>query len=177
MSYVLRLLSSKMPKVSAFKAPQRPREVLKTAMSLDVYRSMAGSAVDTHFMADDDIADLTGAIKYVHTEILTEHLQSPIRQTRKYGIDVVTRHRMQFKNPSTVLKTSNALQGEFSQFVTYDFGQATNPAQFPVIKEQAPAVRIQKPQGCALTEYRALMSLQVWCLDVFRTRMAHMVML
>ena len=110
----------------------------ESRQDFDIYRCMAGSAVDTHAMEDDDIADLTGALKYVHTEILTEHLQSPIRQTRKYGIDVVTRHRMKFKNPSTVQKTPNALQGEFSQFVTYDFGKATNPAQMPIIKEQVP---------------------------------------
>lgn len=122
--------------------PQMTDEVLEEAQDFDIYRCMAGSAVDTHAMEDDDIADLTGALKYVHTEILTEHLQSPIRQTRKYGIDVVTRHRMKFKNPSTVQKTPNALQGEFSQFVTYDFGKATNPAQLPMIKEQGDFVGI-----------------------------------
>ena len=121
-----------------FDLPEKMRLMEESRQDFDIYRCMAGSAVDTHAMDDDDIADLTGALKYVRTEILTEHLQSPIRQTRKYGIDVVTRHRIKFKNPSTVQKTPNALQGEFSQFVTYDFGKATNPAQMPIIKEQVP---------------------------------------
>ena len=117
--------------------PAMNDDVLEHPQDFDVYRCMAAAAVDTHPMEDDDIADLAGAVKYVHTEILTEHLQSPIRQTRKYAIDAVTRHRMKFKNPSTVQGTTHALQGEFSQFVTYDFGQATNPAQLPIIQEQA----------------------------------------
>ncbi|CAJ1336035.1 unnamed protein product [Effrenium voratum] len=116
--------------------------VLDTPMTLDVYRCMAAAAVDTHPFEDDDIADLTGALKYVHTEILTEHLQSPIRTTRKYAIDAFTVHRLRIKNPKTVLHTTKALQGEFSQFVTYDFGQATNPAQLPMLAEQGDFVGI-----------------------------------
>ena len=110
-------------------------------LEMDFYRSMAEAAVDTHPMEDDDIADMCGALKYVHTEILTEHLQSPIRQTRKYSIDVITRHRMKIKNPVTILKTPNALQGEFGQFITYDFGKATNPAQLPMIQDQAGTIK------------------------------------
>lgn len=113
-------------------------------LEMDFYRSMAEAAVDTHPMEDDDIADMCGALKYVHTEILTEHLQSPIRQTRKYSIDVITRHRMKIKNPRTILKTPNALQGEFGQFITYDFGKATNPAQLPMIQDQAGLKRLEK---------------------------------
>ena len=49
----------------------------ESRQDFDIYRCMAGSAVDTHAMEDDDIADLTGALKYVHTEILTETLAEP----------------------------------------------------------------------------------------------------
>lgn len=111
--------------------------MLKKAFDIDVFRCMAAAGVDTHPMEDDDIASLDGAIKYVHTEILTEHLQNPIRDTRKYNIDVVTRHRMKVLNPDTILGTPHAVQGEFGQFITYDFGKATNPDQMPIIQEQA----------------------------------------
>ena len=111
--------------------------LLDKPMSFDVYRCMAAAAVDTHPMEDDDIADLAGAIKYVHTEILTEHLQSPIRTSRKYHVDAITAHRFRIKNPSTILHRSDALQGEFGAFVTYDWGKATNPAQLPMIADKA----------------------------------------
>ena len=110
---------------------------LKKPMDLDVYRCMAAAGVDKHPIEDDDLASLDGAMKYVHTEILTEHLQNPIREFRKYNIDVITRHRMKIQNPATVLGTANAVQGEFGQFITYDFGEATNPAQIPMLQDQA----------------------------------------
>ena len=113
------------------------KTLLDAPMSFDVYRCMAAAAVDTHPMEDDDIADLAGAIKYVHTEILTEHLQSPIRTSRKYHVDAITAHRFRIKNPSTILHKPDALQGEFGAFVTYDWGKATNPAQIPMIAEKA----------------------------------------
>ncbi|CAE7569011.1 unnamed protein product [Symbiodinium natans] len=116
--------------------------LLDKPMSFDVYRCMAAAAVDTHPMEDDDIADLAGAIKYVHTEILTEHLQSPIRTSRKYHVDAITAHRFRIKNPSTILHRSDALQGEFGAFVTYDWGKATNPAQLPMIADKGNFVGI-----------------------------------
>ena len=130
-------------KPAAAAAPPKPMALhvspmLDEPMSFDVYRCMAAAAVDTHPMEDDDLADLAGAIKYVHTEILTEHLQSPIRTSRKYHVDAITAHRFRIKNPSTILHRSDALQGEFGAFVTYDWGKATNPAQLPMIADKAP---------------------------------------
>ena len=122
------------PKPAQLKVSQA---LLDSPMSFDVYRCMAAAAVDTHPMEDDDIADLAGAIKYVHTEILTEHLQSPIRTGRKYHVDAITAHRFRIKNPRTILHQADALQGEFGAFVTYDWGQATNPAQLPMIANKA----------------------------------------
>ncbi|CAK9026228.1 unnamed protein product [Durusdinium trenchii] len=143
--------------------------MLKKAFDIDVFRCMAAAGVDAHPMEDDDIASLDGAIKYVHTEILTEHLQNPIRDTRKYNIDVVTRHRMKVLNPDTILGTPHAVQGEFGQFITYDFGKATNPDQMPIIQEQGDFVGIQPctdlqcdPRYIACKPY-AWLSLGNWC--------------
>mmetsp|Transcript_81356 Transcript_81356/g.264014 ORF Transcript_81356/g.264014 Transcript_81356/m.264014 type:complete len:810 (-) Transcript_81356:34-2463(-) len=94
----------------------------------------------------DDMADLGGAIKYIHTEMLTEHYADPLRTTRKYGIDVLTRKRYKIKNTEALLKSPQQAMGEFGQFVTYDWGQATNPGQYAMFKDYGDFVGLQ--QGC-----------------------------
>lgn len=117
-------------------------------LNFDMYRAMAGSAVDTHPIEDDDMADLGGVIKYMHTELLTEHLADPLRTTRKYGIDVLTRHRFKIRNPDKVLESGTfQAMGEFGQFVTFDWGQASNAAQMSLFTEYGDFVGVQ--MGCA----------------------------
>ncbi|CAE8726659.1 unnamed protein product [Polarella glacialis] len=112
-------------------------------LSFDIFRSMAAAAVDTHPMEDDDVADLGGVLKYVHTEILTEHLQNPLRINRKYDIDSLAAHRYKIKNTQELLNSDVQTQGEFGQFVTFDWGQATNTAQLPMLSQYGNFVGIQ----------------------------------
>jgi len=121
----------------------KPADVLY----FDMYRAMASSAVDSHLMEDDDMADLGGVIKYIHTEILTEHMGDPLRTSRKYNIDVLTRHRYKIHNTDKLLKSPVMAQAEFGQFVTYDWGQATNTQQMAMFQQYGDFVGVQT--GCS----------------------------
>lgn len=111
---------------------------------IDIFRAMSEADVDKYFVEDDDIADLGGVLKYVHTETIAEHLLPPLRQRRKYDIDCITRHRYKVRNPPALLGPGGPKEKvDFGQFVTYDYGVATNLAQIPMIKKYGDFVGIQ----------------------------------
>lgn len=109
---------------------------------LDTFRAMKTSEVQHYPLEDDDIADLGGVLKYVHTEAIMEHLLPPDRRERKYGLDCITQHRFKIRNPPALL-TSGGNHVDFGQFVTYDYGVATNSAQHPMIQRFGDFVGIQ----------------------------------
>jgi len=125
-------------------APSRPSAVDGTILTIDIFRAMKCSNTDSWTTEDDDMADLGGVTKYIHTEILTEHLLDPFRPDRKYSIGCLRRQRYRILNPPELLSSAAVL--DFGQFVTYDFGVATNPAQIGMLQHYGDFVGVQP--GC-----------------------------
>jgi len=131
----------------ALPGPGPPRFENKTGPAdpvvvLDMFRAMRATEVEHYPVEDDDIADLGGVLKYVHTEAIMEHLLPPDRRERKYGLDCVTRHRFKIRNPKALL-ANEGFMVDFGQFVTYDYGVATNSAQRPMIQRFGDFVGVQ----------------------------------
>jgi len=112
---------------------------------LDLFRAVPGAVADGNLTEDNDLADLAGVLKYLHTEILTEHLGDPGRTSRKYGIDSIRRQRLAIRNPDVLLSSTPV--PDFGRFVTYDFGEATNKAEWSLFEEFGDFVGIQ--EGCS----------------------------
>eukprot|EP00928_Gymnodinium_smaydae_P010471 TRINITY_DN13953_c0_g1_i1.p1 TRINITY_DN13953_c0_g1~~TRINITY_DN13953_c0_g1_i1.p1 ORF type:complete len:593 (-),score=105.79 TRINITY_DN13953_c0_g1_i1:185-1963(-) len=94
---------------------------------VDMYRGMGKRGVSDFTEENDDLADLMGVIKYIHTETIAEHtLAPPTRETRKNGIDVIARYRMKVKN-SDELQSSKQYSAfvDFGHFLAFDNGQQT----------------------------------------------------
>ncbi|CAK0887624.1 unnamed protein product [Prorocentrum cordatum] len=127
-------------------APPVPPEPLPQ-VSIDIFRAMKAAAADEQQTLDDDMADLQGDLKYVHTELLTEHLLDPIRQSRKYDIDCIRRQRYVFRNPAALATAVESPLPDFGPFITYDFGVATNTQQLPVLEKYGDFIGIQ--EGCS----------------------------
>eukprot|EP00928_Gymnodinium_smaydae_P046697 TRINITY_DN3111_c0_g1_i1.p1 TRINITY_DN3111_c0_g1~~TRINITY_DN3111_c0_g1_i1.p1 ORF type:complete len:592 (+),score=87.13 TRINITY_DN3111_c0_g1_i1:59-1834(+) len=97
------------------------------AIRVDMYRAMGNRGVTAFTEENDDLADLMGVIKYIHTETIAEHtLAPPTRETRKNGIDVIARYRMKVKN-SDELQSSLQYSAfvDFGHFLAFDNGQQT----------------------------------------------------
>eukprot|EP00928_Gymnodinium_smaydae_P052887 TRINITY_DN37019_c0_g1_i1.p1 TRINITY_DN37019_c0_g1~~TRINITY_DN37019_c0_g1_i1.p1 ORF type:complete len:616 (-),score=109.52 TRINITY_DN37019_c0_g1_i1:185-1861(-) len=88
---------------------------------------MGNRGVTAFTEENDDLADLMGVMKYIHTETIAEHtLAPPNRETRKNGIDVIARYRMKVKN-SDELQSSLQYSAfvDFGHFLAFDNGQQT----------------------------------------------------
>jgi len=120
--------------------------IANTILHFDMYRAMRSADVGKYDIEDDDIADLGGVVKYVHTEIIEEHAMDPLRKERKYGIDVLTRRRFKIMNTDAVLASSMRSMGQFAAFVTYDWGQATALQEMPLFEKYGDFVGVQN--GC-----------------------------
>lgn len=114
-------------------------------VQLDLFRAMTGASAEGFPTEDNDIADVGGVVKYIHTELLTEHLADPLRKRRKYNIDSIRKQRFKIRNPDALLESTPF--PDFGQFVTYDWGEATNKAQLPIMEKYGDFVGIQS--GCA----------------------------
>ena len=57
----------------------------------------ASSDVKWYALENVDLADISGVLKYVHTEVIAEHTQSiPARPARKYWIAGLDQHGVHF---------------------------------------------------------------------------------
>jgi hypothetical protein len=108
---------------------------------IDMFRAMQASAAEQEETMDDDVADLGGDLKYVHTELITEHLADPLRLSRKYNIDCIRRQRYKIRNPTSMSNATDFV--DFGPFITFDFGMATNPAQVPLLQKYGDFIGIQ----------------------------------
>lgn len=111
--------------------------------SADVGRMEEGQMVLESF----DLASLAGVLKYVHTEVVAEHIiGAPERRARKNDIDVISRFPTKIRNPDTVLDPSSYLtnQVDFGPFVTFDYGVATNPDTQVWMKKHGGFVGVQQ---------------------------------
>ncbi|CAK9054708.1 Hypothetical protein SCF082_LOCUS29669 [Durusdinium trenchii] len=79
-------------------------------------------------VSNNNLADVLGVLRYVHQEVIVEHVAgNPERETRKYDIDAFAHYRMKIRNPDTILKDPSkmAIPG-FGGFGAFDFGVATS---------------------------------------------------
>lgn len=118
--------SVKTPFLGTGTNPKVTMEGANPVIEMDLYRAMAGAAVGKNREENDDLADLYGALKYVHTEAITEHaLSPPTRTTRKNNIDVISKFRFKIKNTAQLLGTQHSQAVDFGPFQAYDNGEAT----------------------------------------------------
>uniref|UniRef100_A0A7S0B9M5 Apple domain-containing protein n=1 Tax=Pyrodinium bahamense TaxID=73915 RepID=A0A7S0B9M5_9DINO len=111
---------------------------------MDLFRAMPAAVASAQPTEDNDLADVGGVLKYIHTELLTEHLGDPLRKQRKYNIDSIRKQRFKLRNPDSLLQSTPF--PDFGPFVTYDWGEATNKAQHLIMEQYGDFVGIQ--QGC-----------------------------
>ena len=123
--------------------PSEYQPNVSKVLEFDIYRAMPASGVDMHPLEDDDVADLGGVLKYIVTEIIIESQGNPHRDSRKYGINSINRHRFKIRNPDALLASDHVAYGEFGQFVTYDWGKASNLGQHITLSEYGDFVGVQ----------------------------------
>jgi len=97
--------------------------------TVDMYRAMQkpSDGKETNRVSNNNLADILGVLRYVHQEIIVEHVAgNPERTSRKYEIDAFGHYRMKVRNPDTILKDPSkmAIPG-FGGFGAFDFGVAT----------------------------------------------------
>lgn len=98
--------------------------------TVDLYRAMTKpqDGKETLPVSNNNLADVLGVLRYVHQEVIVEHVAgNPERETRKYDIDAFAHYRMKIRNPDTILKDPSkmAIPG-FGGFGAFDFGVATS---------------------------------------------------
>merc|ERR1719401_1575814 len=106
-----------------------------------MYRAMAASDVDKFPEEDDNVADIMGAIKYIHTEIIVEHALPPSRTVRRYRIDSIKKARHKVLNPPGLQQGTGEYKN-FGPFLAYDSGRATG-GMSPAIKQYGDFVGVQ----------------------------------
>lgn len=117
--------------------PELDPNVTLPVFQVDMYRAMQSSAVDTFTEENDNLADLGGVLKYLHTEVTPEYCNSQNRWQRKYDIDTVAKQRFKVRNqPMSVGQVCSAQNVDFGPFTTYDQGQSTNPQLDPAFKSE-----------------------------------------
>jgi hypothetical protein len=95
-------------------------------IDIDFFRAMGSRDANAFTEEDDDLADLTGVIKYIHTEVIAEHIiGNPDRTTRKYGIDVIINWRFKLQNTPGLLQNAGH-NVDFGNFLAFDLGQDTD---------------------------------------------------
>jgi len=117
---------------------RRPINVAKTisnpVVEVFLYRAQEYEGQSSQYMLENvDMADLPGVLQYIHREIITEHQIASVdketgqqRMARKYDISTILEYRFLIRNPDSQSK----IQQDFHGYETYDFGQASNTAQW-----------------------------------------------
>lgn len=96
------------------------------------------------------MADLVGAMKYVHSEVIAEHTIADFdRKLRKYSIDTIARWRILFQNPGVITGMNQApmIFADFGPFITFDYGQATNLEPLQLLERLGDFVGAQQNSG------------------------------
>merc|ERR1719188_1453769 len=139
----------------------------RAVIQVDLYRAMRSRDVGAYPIQNFNLASIAGASKYIHTDVITEHLTDPERKERRNGIDSIARMRFKVKNPSRVVAPASpmATQMDFGPFVLYDSGAATNPRSHALIQEYGSyvGVQLQTDARWPYTEPYVWFSVTGWC--------------
>lgn len=114
--------------VAAAASPTNP------VIEVFMYRAQEYEGASSQYMLENvDMADLPGVLQYIHREIITEHQIASVeretgqqRMARKYDISTILEYRFLIRNPDS----QSRIQQDFHGYETYDFGQASNTAQW-----------------------------------------------
>lgn len=115
-----------------------------------MYRATKDPTKNPYVMENVDMADLVGAMKYVHSEVIAEHTISiPDRTARKYNIDTIARWRVLVQNPGVITGMNQApmIFADFGPFITFDYGQATNEEPRKLLERLGDFVGAQQNSG------------------------------
>lgn len=94
---------------------------------VSMFRATESPSLGKWTLENNNLADIGGVLKYLHTEVIVEHELPSTRLIRKYNVDVIGKWNFQVKNPAKILATNMVVSTNFGPFVTYDYGQSTNP--------------------------------------------------
>lgn len=127
--------------------------------TVDLYRAMAKppDGKETNPVSNNNLADVMGVLRYVHQEVIVEHVAGdPERPSRKYGIDSFGHYRMKIRNPDSILKDPSKLaMPGFGRYGAFDYGVATsldllegvvaNGDYVGISKEDSPQINFTHP--------------------------------
>lgn len=115
-----------------------------------MYRATKDPQKSPYVLENVDMADLVGAMKYVHSEVIAEHTIADFdRKLRKYSIDTIGRWRILFQNPGVITGMNQApmIFADFGPFITFDYGQATNKEPLQLLERLGDFVGAQQNSG------------------------------
>lgn len=128
--------------------PAPPPSPIPGVRHLDLFRASSESGL-SFTLEDNNMADVAGCLKYVHTETIVEHELAPYRTERKYNVAVIGKWAFQVKNTDKLLHSSLAQTSDpdFGPFVTFDYGKSTNPYFDDLFPEYGDWVGVQTQEG------------------------------
>mmetsp|Transcript_55232 Transcript_55232/g.103555 ORF Transcript_55232/g.103555 Transcript_55232/m.103555 type:complete len:645 (-) Transcript_55232:74-2008(-) len=127
--------------------------------TVDMYRAMQKpkGGKETNPVSNNNLADVMGVLRYVHQEVIVEHVAGdPERTSRKYNIDSFAHYRMKVRNPDSILKDPSKLaMPGFGRYGAFDYGVATsldllesvvaNGDYVGISKEDSPQINFTHP--------------------------------
>lgn len=115
-------------------------------LDFQFYRAMDTEGTGLFKFQNYDMASHTGALKYVHAEVVAEHTVSSNRKRRKCKIDSLVRVHLKVKNPKSVIGPGSVMrtQVDFGGFVTFDNGVSTNHHNTHAISKHGGYVGVQR---------------------------------
>jgi len=94
-----------------------------------MFRATEKASIGIWKLENNNLADIGGVLKYVHTEIIVEHQLNPSRNARKYNVDVIGHWLFMVKNTAELLATPKmTMDKDFGPYCAYDVGRSTNPS-------------------------------------------------
>lgn len=103
--------------------------------TLDMWRAQGTptSFPLTFSTENNNLADIMGTFRYLHQEVLPEHLQNQQRTARKYEIGAILRYRMRWKPTVDLLSSDLQTLPGFGQYMAFDEGLVSSSDSLKLI--------------------------------------------
>jgi len=113
-------------------------------IDVDFFRAMGNGDPNAFPLENDDVAELPGVLKYIHTEVIPEHIMGhPARSTREYAIDRIVKWRFKVQNTPGLLQNAGH-SVDFGPYMAFDRGQNTYRPGDDIIMSWGDYVGIQR---------------------------------
>lgn len=116
-------------------------------IEVDLFRAWQASQVHRYEIANNNLADVGGVLKYIHTEIVVESEQDTDRENRKYNIDVIAYARFRVRNVDSIVASTRQQAQDFGPFSAYDMGESTQDELDALYEEHSDMVGLQPVGG------------------------------